>query len=150
MKRLTGGKLAVLAVVAVAIAVVAAALLAKFGPARADKPPDKLSVGMHTQDYAVSFRMDPLAPGRRTVEVKLGDHDGRPLPGEPKIDLTAYRHNDDTSKHTIAGTYLGEGRYQFDQVLISQPGTWCFELQVMEPGAPAPKQVKLDFDVPAR
>ncbi|HYF80014.1 MAG TPA: hypothetical protein VD973_23130 [Symbiobacteriaceae bacterium] len=148
MKGLTGGKLAVLAVVAVAVTIVATVLLNR--PAPAAQLPDKLSVGMHTKDYAVSFRMDPLAPGRHTVEVKLGDHDGTPLPAEPKIDLTAYRSGDDTSKHTIAGTYLGEGRYQFDQVLISQPGAWFFELQVMEPGAPEPKQVKLDFEVPNR
>lgn len=139
-----------LAVVAVAAAIVVAVLMTRFGPVQAAQPPGTLSTGMHTSDYAVSFRMDPLAPGERTVEVKLGDHDGTPLPGEPKIELTAFMLNQAPVDPPIVGKYLGEGRYQFDHVNIGGPGTWFFELQVWEPGAAQAKKVTLDFEVPVK
>lgn len=144
LKRLIGGELVLAAAV-----LAATALLTNIAPARVAMPPEQLSVGLHTQDYAVSFRMNPLAPGYRLLTVRLGEHDGTPLPDATRVDLTVTRLNQDVGRQAMTGKHLGEGRYQFDNVLIGMPGTWLFELQVLEPGASEPKQVKLEFEVPA-
>ncbi|MDF2627781.1 MAG: copper resistance protein CopC [Symbiobacteriaceae bacterium] len=145
LKGLVAAELAVVAGV-----LAATALLTNVAPARVALPPEKLSIGMHTQDYAAVFRMDPLAPGYRVLNVVLGEHDGTPLPDATKVGLTVTMINQDVGKQTITGRSLGEGKYQFDNVLIGMPGTWLFELQVQEPGAAEPRKVKLDFEVPEK
>lgn len=132
--------------VLMALVLGAAALLTNVPPARVALPPEVLNVGMHTQNYAAIFDMNPLAPGYRTLNVTLEWHEGT-LPADTQVTLELIMKTHDMGKNLTVGTAQGIGRYRFENVLIGMPGIWEFRLNIARPGA-QPDTVKLGVEVP--
>jgi copper transport protein len=122
------------------------ALLTNVAPARVALPPETLNVGIHTQAYAAAFRMSPLLPGYRTVDVELEAHEGT-LEPETRVTLELIHTAHDMGKNVTEGKRLADGTYRFEQVLVGMPGDWLFVLHVDRPGRPL-DDVKLDVTVP--
>lgn len=123
----------------------AAVLLTNLPPARVALPPEELNLGMHTQNWAVIFLMRPLQPGYRTLDVRLGTHEGAVVENlKTTLELVHARAE---AKHVTQGKYLGEGRFRFENVLLSMPGEWEFRLIVQPPGKD-PETIRLQVEVP--
>lgn len=93
-----------------------------------------------------------LVLGDNDIVVHVGFHEPSDPTGAgkgiPNADVRLLAHNLDTGAQTpeLSGSYLGDGRYEFNGIELSEAGAWSFELAI-EAGETIDESVAFVFDV---
>jgi hypothetical protein len=113
-------------------------------------------IGKDTEGGAfrvVLYGRDGLNVGDNELIARVGFHDpGDPLapgygiPGA-RVHLDAWPLDGDGESVELDGAYVGDGRYQFDDLELSAAGAWQFDFSI-EVGETLDESVAFAFEVP--
>jgi hypothetical protein len=116
-------------------------------PAPAQAPKQELYVGLHTKDWEVRVRIEPLLPGERPASLKLAPHEGE-IPAGTGLALELSQPEGQGAPQRFEAKPLGGGEYKLDAVPLTA-GQWRLRVIVSAPGS-EPQSVGYTFTVPAR
>lgn len=104
-----------------------------------------LNVGKHTVNYGFIFKMTPLAPGRRTLDVIVRPHEGT-IGEESRVSFYLLRIEPQEVLPARRGEFIGDDRFRFENIELSE-GLWEFQVEVERPGY-EPELVAIPVEVP--
>jgi hypothetical protein len=77
-----------------------------------------------------------LSVGENNLVTRVGFHDpndpldpGRGIPGAD-VRLDAFTADGESHVSDLQGSYLGDGRYEFSDLVLDRPGVWRFEFSI--------------------
>lgn len=109
-------------------------------------PTSQLYVGLHTANWEVRVRIEPLRPGNQPATLTLKPHEGA-IPEGTALALEL-SHADGTGAQRFEAKPVGDGTYKIDAVPLSA-GSWKLRAYVTAPGA-SPESAGYEFTVPAQ
>jgi hypothetical protein len=90
--------------------------------------------------------------GRNDLVLRIGFHDplnadapGQGIPGA-HVDIDAWTTNDETMTTEPVVTYLGDGEYRIENVVLTDEGVWNFDFDVMV-GTSMRESISLAFEI---
>lgn len=114
-------------------------------PGATKAPAKQLYVGLHTKDYEVRVKIEPLLPGTRPATLKLVRHEGE-TPAGTLLALELSQAGAGAAQRFEAKPQ-GNGEYKVDAIPLVA-GTWQIRAIVTVPGS-EPQSVTYTFAVPA-
>lgn len=110
------------------------------------QPAKQLWVGLHTKEYEVRVKIDPLLPGDRSAALKLIPHEGITAPAGTALALELSKP-DGTGAQRFEAKPLGNAAYTVESIPL-MAGSWQIRVIVSPPGN-EPQSSSYTFEVPA-
>jgi hypothetical protein len=108
-------------------------------------PKQELYVGLHTANWEVRIRVEPLLPGDRPAAIKLIPHAGE-IPAGTTLTVELSRPDGVGAAQRFEAIPVGNGDYKVDALPLTA-GSWKIRVTVAAPGA-APETGSYQFQVP--
>lgn len=116
-------------------------------PGAGQAPQKELYVGLHTADWEIRVRIDPLLPGERSVALTLIPHSGE-IPSGAQLALEVSQPAEATVPERFEATMLATGAYEVKGLQL-QPGSGRLRVYVTTPGN-EPQRASFSFTVPEK
>ncbi|HLO03370.1 MAG TPA: FixH family protein [Symbiobacteriaceae bacterium] len=110
------------------------------------QPTKQLYVGLHTTDWEVRVKIEPLQPGDRSATLKLIAHSGE-IPVGTLLALELSKPEGAGAPQRFEAKPLGNGEFKVDAIPLTA-GKWQLRVIVSAPGT-EPQSSGYTFEVPA-
>lgn len=110
------------------------------------QPAKQLYVGLHTKDYEIRVKIEPLLPGDRPATLKLIPHEGQ-IPTGTTLALELTKPDGTGAAQLFEAQPLQGGESKVEAIPLVA-GSWQIRAIVSVPGS-EPQSVKYTFEVPA-